>query len=574
MIPDLSILTGSGFQKINSIEKMKNSGFKTILAMLLFLVTTIVTEAQEQELGKIYEGIEFDMPRVKETSFPDYAKKITDFGAEAGGLIKNTEAINKAVEEVNSKGGGKVIVPRGIWLTGPIILKSNVNLHLEDGALLLFSRDFDDYPLIETSFEGLKTVRCISPIYAKGVENIAITGKGTIDGNGDAWRPVKKGKMTDSQWKKLVKSGGILSKNEKMWFPSEGSKKGYDSSTNFNVPDLIGAEELESVKDFLRPVMISIVESKRILLDGPTFQNSPAWNIHPLMSEDVIIRNINVRNPWYSQNGDGLDLESCKNVLIYNNTFDVGDDAICFKSGKNKDGRDRNMPTENVIVKNNIVYHGHGGFVIGSEMSGGVKNIHISNCTFIGTDVGLRFKSTRGRGGLVENVFMSNIDMIDIPTEAIRFNMFYEGNSPVLEEDQDAGDEARDEKLVAVTEETPSFRNIFMKHIRVIGSKKAAFLMGLPEMKLENVHLENAVFEVEEGITIIDGLNISLKNVKVIQENGPGLIIYNSEDIDINEFEFDKNPDGASIQVLGNSKKIKFSKSNISDADLEMVKKE
>lgn len=139
------------------------------------------------------------------------------------------------------------------------------------------------------------------------------------------------------------------------------------------MPDLIGAEELESVKDFLRPVMISIVESKRILLDGPTFQNSPAWNIHPLMSEDIIIRNINVRNPWYSQNGDGLDLESCKNVLIYNNTFDVGDDAICFKSGKNKDGRDRNMPTENVIVKNNIVYHGHGGFVIGSEMSGGVK---------------------------------------------------------------------------------------------------------------------------------------------------------------------------------------------------------
>ena len=551
---------------------MKNSGFKTILTVLLVIITAFSAVSQEQEINKIYEGIEFDMPRVKETSFPDYAKKITDFGAEAGGLIKNTEAINKAIEEVNSKGGGKVIVPRGIWLTGPIILKSNINLHLEDGALLLFSRDFDDYPLIETSFEGLNTVRCISPISAKGIENIAITGTGTIDGNGDAWRPVKKGKMTDSQWKKLVNSGGILSEDKKMWFPSESSKKGHDSSTNFNVPDLIGAEELESVKDFLRPVMISIVESKRILLDGPTFQNSPAWNIHPLMSEELIIRNINVRNPWYSQNGDGLDLESCKNVLIYNNTFDVGDDAICFKSGKNKDGRDRNMPTENVIVKNNIVYHGHGGFVIGSEMSGGVKNIHISNCTFIGTDVGLRFKSTRGRGGVVENIFISNIDMIDIPAEAIRFNMFYEGNSPVLEEDQDAGDEVRDENLVAVTEETSSFRNIFMKKIHVMGSMKAAFFMGLPEMKLKNVHLENAVFEVEEGITIIDGLNISLKNVKVIQKKGPALIIYNSEDIDVSKFEFDKNTDEASIRVLGNSKEIKFSKSNISDADLDMAK--
>jgi polygalacturonase len=547
---------------------MKNSGVKTILAGLLFITTTVVTQAQEQELEKIYKGIEFEMPRVKETSFPDYAIKISDFGAEAGGLIKNTEVISKAIDEVNSKGGGKVIVPRGIWLTGPITLKSNINLHLEDGALLLFSKDFDDYPLKETSFEGLNTVRCISPINANGVENIAITGKGTIDGNGDAWRPVKKGKMTDSQWKSLVNLGGILSEDKKMWFPSEGSKKGYDSSTNFNVPDLIGAEELESVKDFLRPVMISIVSSKRILLDGPTFQNSPAWNIHPLMSEDLIIRNINVRNPWYSQNGDGLDLESCKNVLIYNNTFDVGDDGICFKSGKDKDGRDRNMPTENVIVKNNIVFHGHGGFVIGSEMSGGVKNIHVSNCTFIGTDVGLRFKSTRGRGGVVENVYISNIDMIDIPAEAIRFNMFYGGNSPVLEEDQNAEDEARDKKLMPVNEETPSFRNIYMKDIRAIGSRKAAFFMGLPEMKLENVNLENAVFEVEEGITIIDGLNINLKNVKVIQEKGPGLIIYNSEDIDVNEFEFDKNPDGSSVQVLGVSKEIKLANGNLSEKDI------
>ena len=233
--------------------------------------------------------------------------------------------------------------------------------------------------------------------------------------------------MTDSQWKKLVKSGGVLSEDGKTWFPSEGSKKGYESSTNFNVPDLISDDELASVKDFLRPVMISISKSKRILLDGPTFQNSPAWNLHPLMSEDIIIRNLSVRNPWYSQNGDGLDLDSCKNVLIYNNTFDVGDDAICFKSGKDEDGRKLGMPTENVIVKNNIVYHAHGGFVIGSEMSGGVKNVHVSNCTFLGTDVGLRFKSTRGRGGVVENIYISNIDMIHIPTEAIRFNLFYDG---------------------------------------------------------------------------------------------------------------------------------------------------
>ncbi len=177
------------------------------------------------------------------------------------------------------------------------------------------------------------------------------------------------------------------------------------------------------------------------------------------MSEEVTLRNLTVRNPWYSQNGDGLDLESCKNVLIEHCSFDVGDDAICIKSGKDKTGRDRGMPTQNVIVKNCVVYHGHGGFVVGSEMSGGVNNIHVSKCTFIGTDVGLRFKSTRGRGGVVSNIFISDIDMIDIPAEALLFDLYYSGNSPVPTAEEKIIDK---EKLAAmlppVTEETPSFR--------------------------------------------------------------------------------------------------------------------
>ena len=295
---------------------------------------------------------------------------------------------------------------------------------------------------------------------------------------------------------------------------------------------------IEEVKDFLRPVMVSIVSSKKILLDGPTFQNSPAWNIHPLMSEDITIRNINVRNPWYSQNGDGLDLESCKNAVIYNNTFDVGDDAICFKSGKDQDGRDRGMPTENVIVKNNIVYHGHGGFVVGSEMSGGIRNIHISNCTFIGTDVGLRFKSTRGRGGVVENIYISNIDMINIPTDVINFNLFYGGNAPVLEADQDASKEARDETLVPVSEETPSFKNIFMKNIRAVASGTAANFQGLPEMNLQNVSLENAYFETQNGIIAMDTDGLILKNVEVIPVKGTALTLYNSKQIEVSDFRF------------------------------------
>lgn len=535
---------------------MRLHNLKMVFALLLAVMA--LPAFAQLSLEQVYEGIEFDMPRVRETSFPDFSKSIADYGAVGDGLTKNTAAFKAAIEEVNQKGGGKVIVPRGIWLTGPITLLSNVNLHLEDGSLIIFSRDKDDYPLVETSFEGLNTVRCLSPISAYQVENIAITGKGTIDGSGDAWRSVKKGKMTEDQWKKLVKSGGIVEGSN--WYPSQSFLDGYKASSSFNVPDTKDRAALEKMKDFLRPVMVSIRESKRVLLDGPTFQNSPAWNIHPLLSQDVIIRNLNVRNPWYSQNGDGLDLESCKNALIYNNTFDVGDDAICIKSGKDKDGRDRAVPTENVIIKNNVVYHGHGGVTVGSEMSSGVRNMHVSACTFIGTDIGLRFKSTRGRGGIVENIWISDIDMINIPTEAIGFNMFYTGNSPVIEEDQSAEDEARQENLLPVTEETPIFRNIWMKNITVTDSEISASFMGLPEMKLENVVLENAVLQAKKGITAIDADGLKLINVKVISEDTP-LTIYNSQNVRVEKFAFGENGNPA-VKVLGKSANVQLDKAD------------
>ena len=340
----------------------------------------------------VYEGVEFEMPVIAEPQFADNQIVITECGAVGDGQTLNTEAFAKAIDKVAALGGGKVIVPRGIWVTGPIVLKSNINLVVEEGALVQFSTNKDLYPLIETSFEGLNTVRCMSPIYGKNLENIAITGKGVFDGNGQAWRFVKKSKLTDSQWQKLVNSGGIAKNNK--WYPSQQFIKAEEMSS-MNVPEnLKTIEDFKQIRDFLRPVLVSLVSCKNVLLDGPVFQNSPAWNVHPLMCENMIIRDITVRNPWYSQNGDGIDIESCKNTVLYNSSFDVGDDAICVKSGKDKDGRDRKMPNENLIVKNCIVYHGHGGVTVGSEMSSGVKNLHVSNCMFMGTDVGLRFKST------------------------------------------------------------------------------------------------------------------------------------------------------------------------------------
>ncbi|WP_162053314.1 glycoside hydrolase family 28 protein [Pontibacter pamirensis] len=536
--------------------------------------TAITTaNAATSTAADIYEGIEFDMPRVQEPTFSNYSVSIADFGAVGDGLTKNTQAFEKAIAAAAAKGGGKVVIPRGMWLTGPIVLQSNINLHAEEGAMVIFSEDFNDYPLVQTSFEGLETYRCQSPISARGVENIAITGKGTFDGSGDAWRPVKKSKLTDTQWKSLVKSGGVVTEDGKMWYPSANSMKGDTPGSNFNVPThLKTKEQYEAVRDFLRPVMVSLIECKKVMLDGPTFQNSPAWNLHPLMSEDVTIRNLNVRNPWYSQNGDGLDLESCKNAVIHNNTFDVGDDAICIKSGKDEDGRRRGMATENVIVKNNTVYHGHGGFVVGSEMSGGVKNVHVSNCTFMGTDIGLRFKSTRGRGGVVENIYISNIDMIDIPTQAISFNLFYGGNSPVLEEDQRASDEARDEKPVPVTVETPSFKDIYMSNIRVAGADEAVALQGLPEMNLKNVNIENSVLKAQKGITAVDTDGISLKNVKVITENGPALTIYNSKNIDVRGLSYDETQ-GPVVKVLGPlTKNVKLESKDFKNASQQVSK--
>jgi len=534
---------------------------KSIKILALSLATLLSGNAFGQSISDIYKNVEFKMPTVAETSFPATSVNIKNFGAVSGGIVKNTEAFKKAIDETSQKGGGTVVVPRGIWLTGPIVLKNNINLHLEDGALLMFSRDFADYPLVDVSFEGLNTTRCQSPISAKGATNIAITGKGVIDGNGDAWRYVKKGKMTDGQWKELLSKGGVLSDDKKTWFPSESSKRGFTSTGNFNIPEkLTTREQLETVKDFLRPVMVSLVGCDKVLLDGPTFQNSPAWNLHPLMSSNLILRNLTVRNPWYSQNGDGLDLESCKNVLIYNNTFDVGDDAICIKSGKDKDGRDRGIPTENVIIKNNTVYHAHGGIVIGSEMSGGVKNLHASDCTFIGTDIGLRFKTTRGRGGVVENIWISNVDMTGIPAQVIGFNMFYEGNSPIIEEDQNADDEKRVVKDIPVTDETPIFRNVFFKNITASNSYEALSLNGLSEMNLKNIIVEDSYFDTKKALTIVDADGITLKNVKIKYTDGTGATIYNSKNVDISglTLESSKTP---LIKVIGSkTKAIKLPK--------------
>ena len=511
------------------------------LVLIPYFSSCMSKEVEKTSPASLYKDLEFNMPVVPEPTFTAFTVSITDFGAVGDGQTLNTLAIAAAIDKVTAKGGGKVVIPRGLWLTGPIILKNNINLSIEEGALVIFSSDKDLYPLIETSFEGHNTVRCTSPIYGKDLENIAITGNGVFDGTGEAWRPVKKEKLADSQWKKLVKSGGVLNENGKIWYPSESSLEGQNLS-EMNVPKQFSSiEEYKKIKDFLRPVMVSLVNCKKVLFDGPVFQNSPAWCLHPLMCEDLTIRNITVKNPWFSQNGDGLDIESCKNSIIYNCNFDVGDDAICIKSGKDADGRKRARPTENLVISNCIVYHGHGGVTIGSEMSGGVKNVHVSNCTFMGTDVGLRFKSNRGRGGIVENIYFSGINMINIPTQAISFNLYYGGLSVSEMLAEGRNTETTTGEIPPVSEETPLFRNISIKNLTCKGASQAIYLQGLPELNLENIIFENIDIEADNGLTSIDANGISIKGMRLITKNLPALSFINSLNVNIEKLDVAEN---------------------------------
>lgn len=536
------------------------------IALTILAINSQESTAQNSKSNETYNNIEFKMTKVQEPVIPKNSVNIVDFGAVNGGYVLNTKAFADAIDAVSKKGGGKVIIPPGIWLTGPIILKSNIELYASTGALIKFSPNKDLYPIIETSFEGLNTWRCISPIYGKNLENVAFTGNGVYDGSGEVWRMVKKSKLTESQWKTLIASGGVLNDKKESWYPSEQYVKGNQNADQNVRSDLKTKEDFLAIRDFLRPVMVSIQNSKRVLFDGPVFQNSPAWNIHPLMVEDLIVRNVTVRNPWYSQNGDGLDVESCKNVVIENSSFDVGDDAICIKSGKDKDGRDRGVPCENIIVKNNIVYHGHGGVTVGSEMSGGVKNLHVSNCTFMGTDVGLRFKSTRGRGGIIENIFISDIYMIDIPSQAISFDLYYGGKS--IAETLAEGGNKVSTKMVPVNEETPQFKNISIKNITISGAYQAVFLQGLPEMNLENIEISNLTAKAQKGFSIIDANGIKISNAKLDIESPTVFEIYNGKNMSFKNVEFNSTSskaitiDGAASSniELVTDKKLDYSK--------------
>lgn len=483
----------------------------------------------------------FELPLIQQPAFKKDTFDIVTYGARSNGITLNSAAIAKAIDACGANGGGTVLIPKGFWLTGPIVLKSNVNLHLSEGALLQFSDKYEDYPLVKTSWEGLEAIRCQSPISATGAENLAITGHGVVDGAGQVWRAVKKEKLTEGQWKTLLASGGVLSKDLKTWYPTEKSLLGSNTKGAGNIAAGYNLDNVADFRDFLRPNMVRLTSCNKILLEGVTFQNSPAWNLHPMLCENITLKNLTVRNPWYAQNGDGVDLESCRFGMIDNCSFDVGDDGICIKSGRDEEGRKRGVPTENIIVQNSTVFHGHGGFVIGSEMSGGVKNLFIKNCSFLGTDVGLRFKTARGRGGVVEDIFISDINMGQIPGEAILFDMYYMAKDPVPQPGE--SNELPAMTIEPVNEGTPRFRNFHIRNVVCKGAGTGIMVRGLPEMSIKDIFVENAYLQSDKGLVCIEGENIHLKNVTLLTKSKTVMQVRNSRNVTLDKIIYADNRD-------------------------------
>lgn len=422
---------------------------------------------------------------------------VVRYGARNDSSKLATDAIRNAIAAASKAGGGTVYFPAGKYLTGPIHLKSNITIELSAGAILYFSDNFDNYlPMVPSRYEGID-VTSFSPLfYAYEAENITIRGRGIIDGQGKKWWDFAEGqsrKSQDSKWQQEFK--------------------------RLNA-DIIKPDEAGGVieRAFLRPPFIQPMYCKNVRIEGITIRNSPFWTVNPEFCENVTVTGVTINNP-HSPNTDGINPESCRYVHISDCHISVGDDCITIKSGKDRAGRKMNAPAENYTITNCTMLSGHGGVVIGSEMSGGVRKIAISNCIFDGTDRGIRIKTARGRGGVVEDIRVDNIIMKNIREQAIVMDMQYAKTKPE-----------------AVTERTPAFRNIHFSNITA-QTNQACFINGLEEMPVENVSFHDIRMEAKTGFTIKEAKNIELHNVRVTPQIGSPFIAEKVQGLEIDNLK-------------------------------------
>ncbi|MFV0364952.1 MAG: glycoside hydrolase family 28 protein [Mangrovibacterium sp.] len=447
-------------------------------------------------------------------------------GANNKGTKSCTALINKTIQKASEKGGGTIYFPAGTYLTGAIEMADNITLYLEAGATLSFTTDFDEYlPFKKVRWEGIFMSTFKPLIYGDSLKNVAIKGEGVLEGNGEAWWEAVK-----QEQYKIWREGslGELNKYQKMWG---------DQNIGLQVDAYYG-KSMEHL--FFRPPFLQFLESENIQIKGVTFRNSPFWTINPVGCENLLIDGITIDNPDDGWNTDGINPSSCKNVRIANCKISVGDDCVTIKSGRDGNGRDYGKACENITISNCIMLAGHGGVVIGSEMSGGVKNVTITGCVFDGTDAGIRLKSSRGRGGVVENIRVDNIIMRNIQKKAFIFNLYYD----------------KDQTPERLSVRTPSFRNIHISNVTGVDVNVAGYLHGIEEMPVSNVSLSNIQMEAKRGFHCELGTDIEFHNVDIATEIGPSLVVKNCKTVVLDDVRTKEPHDGSSVIEVSDSENV------------------
>lgn len=435
---------------------------------ILFILCSCKTSSQVSSSQDIWNEADKIINNIIVPEFPDRTFDITDYGAVADATTNNSEAFKKAIQACHMAGGGKVLVPQGRFLTGPIHLKSNVNLHLEEGAEVLFSKDKSDYlPLVHTSYEGMEVMNYSPLIYAYNQKNIAVTGKGVFNGQAD----------NENWW-------SWSGKDE--YGHKEGMPKQTDEGTlprlRKMVADGVPVEERTFGEGYyLRPTFLQPFNSENILIQGVTFINAPFWIIHPVKCTNVTVDGVTVRS--HGPNNDGCDPEYSKNVHIKNSIFDTGDDCIAIKSGRNNDGRRVNIPSENIVVEDCIMADGHGGVVMGSEISAGVRNVFVRRCKMDSPnlDRAIRIKTNTLRGGFVENVYVKDLEVGQVKEAVLKINTYYG-----IYDNQEG-------------EYIPNIKNIYLENIQVEnGGEYGLLIKGREQSPVQNVNLKNVVIKSTE----------------------------------------------------------------------------
>lgn len=491
--------------------------FLSVLALL-----SVVAVAQNP-YDKYYTDLPCAVEHVQPVVIPDYTVTLTDFGAVGDGVTDNTEAFANAMKHIKKQGGGHLIVPDGKWLTGPVKLVSNLDLHLADNAVILGSTNKELYVQASDSLrDGSK--KCHALIYGSKLENVAITGHGTIDGQGIYWRPVKQKKVTEDIWNEVLSMGGITkqdgnSKNWKIWYP-------FNLNKNLNIPN-IASDAI--IQEKMRPHLVNITDSKNLLMENVHLLNSPKFHFVPTRIQNLIIDGVNIRCPHWAQNGDAMDPGNIQVALIVNCNISCGDDGICMKGGVGQKGVEAG-PQRDFLICNDTVYRAHGGFVIGSEFSGGMQRLVVKDCRFEGTDIGCRFKSAPGRGGWCEDIYCVNIIMKDIVEEAIHIESGYA--------DKGAGVSATDSDDKNAF--FPDWANITFRNITCVGSKQAVDIQGLKGKPVHDILFDQVtIIGNKNGIKLENAEDIKFVNCQINPKPMPITdykkiknVLYNGKDPD------------------------------------------